>query len=152
MASAAGIKSVRRDHVFFSAIKGPVIKSHRRDATLVTAPFCSHFKAKQIPPFMAGVNFFHDHFYFIRQEFCGHDVVFVRKDVPNIIYGFRTGDKITPFIEHAVHRSIYRHVTFSQCLHNRRSDKSLQIARLARTTSSMKRFGQFTDRLRECSF
>src|SRR5438874_3114137 len=62
MAGAAGIKSIESDRVFFSTIKWPaILKSHRRDATLVTASFCSNSKAEQIPPFMDGVNFFHDH-------------------------------------------------------------------------------------------
>ncbi len=100
MSGAARIKSVKSDDVFFGMIeRSPIVKSDRYNTALVTASFCSHFEAEQIPPLVAGVHFFHDHFYFIRRKLCRHNVVFVRKDVPNVVYRFQTGDKITLFIE-----------------------------------------------------
>ena len=123
MARAAGVESIKSENIFFGAIKrSPISQSHGNDAAIIAASFSSYFKAEQIALLVAGVHFFHDHFYFIRRQLRRHNIVLVRKDVPNVVYRFRTGRKITLLVEHAVHHPIDRHATFSQRFHNRRAD------------------------------
>src|SRR6266568_9473961 len=123
MAGAAGVKSVKSDDVFSVAIeRSPTVKSDRYNTTVVTSAYCLHFKAEQISLLVAGVHLFHDHFYFIERQLRRHNIILVRKDVPNVVYRFRTGGKIALLVEHAVYHPIDRHATFSQRFHNRRAD------------------------------
>src|SRR4029450_11741946 len=113
VARATRVKSIKSENIFFAAIKWPAIsQSHGYDSTVITAAFRLHVEAEQVTLFVAGVHVFHDRFYFIGRQLRRHNIILVRKDVPNIVYRFWTGGKITLLVEHAVHHPIDRHATF----------------------------------------
>ena len=66
MTGAARIKAVKRDKVLFAAIeRATVLDCHRCDPAIRAAALQFHVEAKQISPFVAGIDFFHHSFDFI---------------------------------------------------------------------------------------
>src|SRR5438045_8835671 len=103
MARAAGVESIKSENIFFGAIKrSPISQSHGNDAAIIAASFSSYFKAEQIALLVAGVHFFHDHFYFIRRQLRRHNIVLVLKYVQHVVYRFRTVSTVKILDKYAV--------------------------------------------------
>src|SRR5438132_7277578 len=144
MATVPRIKTVERNGVLMAAINGPTIgQSHRYNSNLIATALCLHFEPEQVAFLVAGEHLFHNRFYFFRRKLASHNVIFVRKQIPDVVQCFRPSGEGSFVLERAVHHAINWRISLQQSFADCRANESLYIAWHARTTPTPQRLGQF---------